>query len=135
LTASFLRYSIIPTLHEEPIDVVDESQEASMPDVVRRADIKLSHAIREGATRTPQAIWKKTHVGSTCALGAAAAVVGCTINDGGDDALLEFFPELAEQVPAVEEVPPGTLRMLVCSLNNGGRTRETIADMLEAMGY
>jgi hypothetical protein len=106
-----------------------------MLNVSGRAGMKLSHAIREGAKQTPQAIWKKTHVGSTCALGAAAAVVGCTIKDGGDDALLDFFPELADQLPAVEEFPAGTLRMLVCSLNNGGRTREMIADKLETMGY
>lgn len=107
-----------------------------MLDVSEHTGMKLSYAIREGARRTPsQAIWKKTHVGSTCALGAAAEVVGCTIEDGGDDALLQYFPQLLDSVPAVEEVPAGNLRMLVCALNNGGRTREKIADMLEGMGY
>ena len=97
--------------------------------------VKLSHAIREGAKLKPQSPWETKHVGSSCALGAAADVVGCTIEDGGDDRLLEFFPQLADQVPAVDEFSAGTLRLLICSLNNGGRTREKIADIVEELGY
>ncbi len=100
-----------------------------------RSEVPLSHAIREGAKLKPQSPWDTKHVGSSCALGAAADVVGCTIEDGGDDRLLEFFPQLVDQVPAVEEIPPGTLRKLVCSLNNGGRTRERIADIVQELGY
>jgi hypothetical protein len=62
-------------------------------------------------------------------------MVGCTIKDGGDDALLKFFPQLADQVPAVDEIEAGTLRNTVCRLNNAGRTREKIADIVETMGY
>jgi hypothetical protein len=97
--------------------------------------VKLSYAIREGAKLKPQSPWDQKHVGSSCALGAAADVVGCTIADGGDDRLLEFFPQLADQVPGVDEISAGTLRKLICSLNNGGRTRERIADIVEELGY
>src|ERR1044072_2045110 len=96
---------------------------------------KLSAAIRSGAKLKAQSPWDKKHVGSSCALGAAADAVGCTIEDGGDDRLLDYFPELSDQVPAVDEVSAGTLRHLVCSLNNGGRKREKIADIIEGMGY
>ena len=97
--------------------------------------MKLSEAIREGAKLTAQSPWRVKHVGSACALGAAADAVGCTIEDGGDDRLLEFFPELRNEVSAFEEFPAGNLRLLVCSLNNGGRTRERIADIVEELGY
>ncbi len=99
------------------------------------AGVKLSHAIRDGAKLKPQSPWERKHVGSSCALGAAADAVGCTIEDGGDARLLEFFPELADQVPMFDEIPAGTLQKLVCSLNNGGRTRERIADIVEELGY
>jgi hypothetical protein len=98
-------------------------------------NVKLSHAIREGAKLKAQSPWHQKHVGSSCALGAAADHVGCTIEDGGDDRLLEVFPQLSDQVAPYEEFPEGTLRKLVCSLNNGGRTRETIADIVENLGY
>lgn len=98
-------------------------------------DVKLSHAIREGAKLKAQSPWDTKHVGSSCALGAAADHVGCTIEDGGDDRLLEAFPQLSDQVAPYEEFPAGTLRLLVCSLNNGGRTRERIADIVENLGY
>lgn len=97
--------------------------------------MKLSEAIRAGTKLKPQADWTSRHVGSSCALGAAADAVGCTIKDGGDDALLTFFPQLADQVPQVEEIEAGTLRNTVCRLNNAGRTREKIADMVETLGY
>lgn len=97
--------------------------------------MKLSEAIREGAKLKAHGIWDRTHVGFSCALGAAGDAVGCTINNGGDDALLRFFPQLLNQVPAVDEIEPGTLRNTVCRLNNAGRTREKIADMVEALGY
>jgi len=100
-----------------------------------RAEVKLSYAIREGAKLKEASPWEKKHVGSSCALGAAADIVGCTIEDGGDDRLLEFFPQLSDQVPAFEEIQAGTLRKLVCRLNNGGRTREKIADIVEELGY
>jgi hypothetical protein len=102
---------------------------------VQPVGVKLSHAIREGAKLKAQSPWNKKHVGSSCALGAAADHVGCTIEDGGDDRLLEVFPQLGDQITAFEEFPAGTLRKLVCSLNNGGRTRETIADVVEGLGY
>ena len=97
--------------------------------------MKLSEAIREGAKLKPQSPWEKKHVGSSCALGAAADIAGITITDGGDDKLLEVFPQLANKVSAYEEFPEGTLRTLVCKLNNGGRTREKIADIVETIGY
>ena len=97
--------------------------------------VKLSHAIREGAKLKAQSPWEKKHVGSSCALGAAADHIGSTIEDGGDDRLLEYFPQLSDHIAAFEEFPAGTLRMLVCSLNNGGRTREQIADIVEGLGY
>lgn len=97
--------------------------------------VKLSAAIREGAKLKPQSPWDQKHVGSSCALGAAADVVGCTIADGGDDKLLEFFPQLSNQVPGIDEIPAGSLRSMICRLNNGGRTREKIADIVESMGY
>jgi hypothetical protein len=97
--------------------------------------IKLSEAIRKGAKLKPQSPWQIKHVGSSCALGAAADVVGCTIADGGDDKLLDYFPELANPVSSYEEIPTGTLRSLICRLNNGGRTREKIADIVEEIGY
>lgn len=103
--------------------------------MLQRVDVKLSHAIREGAKLKAQSPWDRKHVGSSCALGAAADHVGCTIEDGGDDRLLEIFPQLSDPVPAFEEVSAGTLRKLVCSLNNGGRTREKIADIVEDLGY
>ena len=99
------------------------------------SDVTLSHAIREGAKLKAQSPWNRKHVGSSCALGAAADHVGCTIEDGGDDRLLEVFPQLSDQVDAYEEFPAGSLRLLVCSLNNGGRTREQIADIVESLGY
>lgn len=95
----------------------------------------LSAAIRAGAKLKPQSPWESSHVGSSCALGAAADAVCLTINDGGDARLLEVWPELGDQVPMVDEVPPGTLQKLICSLNNGGRSREQIADIIEPMGY
>lgn len=97
--------------------------------------MKLSEAIRKGAKLKAHGIWNKTHVGFSCALGAAADSVGCTIKNGGDDALLSFFPQLSDQVPAVDEIEAGTLRNTICRLNNAGRTREKIADMVETMGY
>lgn len=97
--------------------------------------MNLSEAIRVGTKLKPQSPWEQKHVGSSCALGAAADAVGCTIKDGGDDKLLEFFPQLSDQVPAVDEIQAGTLRTLICRLNNGGRTREKIADIVETMGY
>lgn len=106
-----------------------------MSHTIRKTEMKLSYAIREGAKLKPQSIWNSRHVGSSCALGAAADIVGCTIRDGGDERLLEYFPELANPMPAFEEVPTGTLRKLICSLNNGGRTRERIADIVEGLGY
>lgn len=96
---------------------------------------RLSHAIREGAKLKAQSPWDRKHVGSSCALGAAADHVGVTIEDGGDDRLLEVFPQLRNLVPAYKEFPEGDLRLLVCSLNNGGRTREQIADIVESLGY
>lgn len=99
------------------------------------ATMKLSAAIRAGSKMKPQSPWEKKHVGSSCALGAAADAVGCTIADGGDDKLLEFFPQLSNDVPQVDEIEAGTLRTLICRLNNGGRTREMIADKIETMGY
>lgn len=111
------------------------AKEVTMLQMENTTGMKLSHAIREGAKLKPQSPWDRKHVGSSCALGAAADVVGCTIEDGGDDRLLEFFPQLADQVQAVDEIPAGTLRKLVCSLNNGGRTRERIADIVEELGY
>jgi hypothetical protein len=62
-------------------------------------------------------------------------MVGCTIRDGGDDKLLEYFPQLGERVAGFEEISAGTLRKLVCTLNNAGRTRERIADIVEELGY
>lgn len=106
-----------------------------MSEMQTNTQMKLSHAIREGAKMTAQSPWKVKHVGSACALGAAADAVGCTIEDGGDDRLVEFFPQLMDQVPAFEEFQAGNLRLLVCSLNNGGRTRERIADIVEELGY
>ena len=106
-----------------------------MSQVSSEGSVKLSHAIREGAKLKPQSPWERNHVGSSCALGAAADVVGCTIEDGGDDKLLKYFPQLAEQVQDFEEIPAGTLRKLVCSLNNAGRSRERIADIVEGLGY
>ena len=106
-----------------------------MSERLYETDVKLSHAIREGAKLKAQSPWDQKHVGSSCALGAAADHIGCTIEDGGDDRLLEFFPQLSDQVPAFEEIPSGTLRKLVCSLNNAGRTRERIADIVESLGY
>jgi hypothetical protein len=103
--------------------------------MLQPVEVKLSHAIREGAKLKPQSPWEKKHVGSSCALGAAADHVGVTIEDGGDHRLLEAFPELRNQVSAYEEFPAGDLRILVCSLNNGGRTREQIADIVEILGY
>ena len=100
-----------------------------------QSDVKLSRAIREGSKLKAQSPWDVKHVGSSCALGAAADHVGCTIEDGGDDKLLEVFPQLSEQVAGFEEIPAGTLRYLVCSLNNAGRTRERIADVVEQLGY
>jgi len=97
--------------------------------------MKLSDAIRIGAKLKAQSPWDKKHVGSSCALGAAGDAVGCTIEDGGDDRLLEFFPELSTQVPGFEEISAGTLRRVVCQLNNAGRTREKIADIVETLGY
>ena|ERR1700741_209457 len=111
------------------------TKEVTMSTMQNEARVTLSYAIREGAKLKPQSPWEKKHVGSSCALGAAADIVGCTIADGGDDRLLEFFPQLADHVPAVDEIPAGTLRKLVCSLNNGGRTRERIADIVEELGY
>jgi hypothetical protein len=99
------------------------------------SQMKLSAAIRAGAKLKPQSPWETKHVGSSCALGAAADAVGLTIDDGGDARLLEVWPELGDQVPIVDEIPAGTLQKLVCSLNNGGRTREQIADIIEPMGY
>ena len=101
----------------------------------KKGVVKLSEAIREGAKLKPQSPWDRKHVGSSCALGAAADVIGITIADGGDDKLLEFFPQLSNQVPGVDEIPPGSLRSIICRLNNGGRTREKIADIVETMGY
>jgi len=43
--------------------------------------MRLSEAIREGAKLTTQSPWRVKHVGSACALGAAADAVGCTIED------------------------------------------------------
>ena len=106
-----------------------------MLEIQNKKEVKLSYAIREGAKLKPQSPWESKHVGSSCALGAAADVVGCTIRDGGDERLLDFFPQLSDQVPAVDEIPAGTLQKLVCSLNNGGRTREKIADIVEGLGY
>lgn len=97
--------------------------------------MKLSEAIREGAKLKPQSPWDQKHIGSSCALGAAADIVGCTIEDGGDDKLLDFFPQLANQVEGYEEISPGTLRSLICRLNNGGRSREKIAEIVEEIGY
>src|SRR5687768_1315766 len=97
----------------------------------KESNVKLSRAIREGAKIKPQSPWERKHVGSSCALGAAADYVGVTIEDGGDDRLLLAFPQLRDDVGAFEEFPAGTLRKLVCSLNNGGRTREKIADIVE----
>jgi hypothetical protein len=106
-----------------------------MLDTKQKQRVRLSHAIREGAKLKAQSPWNVKHVGSSCALGAAADVVGCTITDGGDERLLDFFPELSDQVADVEEIPAGTLRSVVCALNNGGRTRERIADIVEELGY
>lgn len=100
-----------------------------------QANVKLSKAIRTGAKLKPQSPWDRKHVGSSCALGAAADAVGCTIEDGGDDRLLEYFPQLANQVASFEEIDGGTLRNLICRLNNGGRSRERIADIIEGIGY
>lgn len=97
--------------------------------------MKLSEAIREGAKLKPQSPWDRSHIGSSCALGAAGDAVGCTIEDGGDDRLLEFFPQLSDQVSGVDEIEAGTLRSVICRLNNAGRTREKIADIVGAMGY
>ena len=103
--------------------------------MLQPAEVTLSHAIREGAKLKPQSPWEKKHVGSSCALGAAADHVGVRIEDGGDSRLYEVFPALGNQVQAFEEFPAGDLRILVCSLNNGGRTREQIADIVERLGY
>ncbi len=97
--------------------------------------MKLSEAIRAGSKMKPQSPWDVKHVGSSCALGAAADAVGCTIEDGGDDRLLDFFPQLSDENPGIDEIPAGTLRSTICLLNNGGRTREKIADIVETMGY
>jgi hypothetical protein len=99
------------------------------------AKMKLSAAIRIGAKLKAQSPWDQKHVGSSCALGAAGDAVGCTMEDGGDDRLLEFFPQLSDQVPGVNEISAGTLRNTICRLNNAGRTREKIADIVETMGY
>lgn len=97
--------------------------------------VKLSHAIREGAKLARQSPWDKRHVGATCALGAAGQFVGCTVETGGDERLLDHFPELRTEVPAFQEFPAGTLKSLVCGLNNGGRTREVIADIVQNLGF
>jgi hypothetical protein len=111
------------------------NEEFTMSDVQSETAMKLSEAIREGSKMTTQSPWRVKHVGSACALGAAADAVGCTIEDGGDDRLVEFFPQLMHEVPPYEEFPKGNLRLLVCSLNNGGRSRERIADIVEQLGY
>jgi len=97
--------------------------------------VPLSIAIREGAKLSSQSPWERRHVGSACALGAAGEFVGCTEATGGDERLLDHFPELQVQVSAFEEFPAGTLRQLVCGLNNGGRTREQIADIVATLGH
>ncbi len=61
------------------------------------ATVKLSHAIREGAMLEAQSLWDQKHVGSSCVLGAAADHSGCTIEEGGDDRLLEAFPPIADE--------------------------------------
>ena len=55
----------------------------------------------------PQSPWDTGHVGSSCALGGAADVVGYTIKDGGEDGLLAIFFHLGDTVPSVEEIPAG----------------------------
>lgn len=97
--------------------------------------VMLSHAIREGAKLANQSPWDRRHVGATCALGAAGQFVGCTVETGGDERLLDHFPELRVEVAAFEEFSAGTLKSLVCRLNNGGRTRERIADIVESLGF
>ena len=103
--------------------------------ISKEFDVKLSVAIRVGSKMKPQSPWDKAHVGSSCALGAAADAVGVTITDGGDDALLKTFPQLSDAVDAFEEIGAGTLRNTICRLNNAGRTREQIADIVQGMGY
>jgi hypothetical protein len=58
------------------------------------SEMKLSHAIREGAKLKLQSICRRNHVGSSSVQGAAA-----------DDALPDFFPELADQVPGGRRGP------------------------------
>ena len=93
--------------------------------------MKLSEAIREGAKLRPQckgAFYSTNDQGvvSSCALGAAyEAVTGelphAPLIDWHD---VPNFPEL-----------PSTIETRIIAMNDSGRTREEIADILASEGY
>ena len=115
---------------------------------LKKATIKLSEAIRQGATMKPQTDWTprrdkapsrlsndpyEFHSSTTtdkgsCALGAAANALGCS---GEHEELIQLFPQLADILPDGR-----TLKLTVCMLNDvEKKTREETANILMAMGY
>ena len=89
--------------------------------------IKLSEAIRIGARIRPQCVGAFFRNGASCAWGAAWEGAGGEYNQR------LFIEEIMKKFPAFESL--GELRKDIADKNDGGDTREQIADWLEAQGY
>jgi len=89
--------------------------------------LKLSEAIRIGAALRPQAIGTFYAQGGSCVLGAAYEALGhkmgwCVFQHEVYPALKNYF-----------DVSDGFLIRLA-DMNNGGKSREAIADFVESLG-
>ena len=93
--------------------------------------LKLSEAMRIGATLRPKGRIDLFYDGKSCALGAAfEGATGRTCNCNNYDAVRDVFPVLKKNYGR------GNLMKEIYDRNdNLGYTREQIADWLESQGY
>lgn len=92
--------------------------------------LTLSEAMRIGARLRPQCVGRAFHDGASCAWGAAWEGSGGSYDEGKPYSQIAFA--LVDRFKAGRAFGH---EISIASLNDSGRSREEIADMLEAMGY
>jgi hypothetical protein len=109
--------------------------------------MRLSELLREGAKLRPQSFYAYFRFpfgldkpGDSCALGAIYEALTGSINLNGFRVTTELkakFPELIVTVEnPMEEGEKASLALVIARLNdNGGWTREEIAEWLEGQGF
>ena len=96
------------------------------PKPIQVGTLKLSTAIRIGASKRPQIRGRFFNSKGSCALGAAWEGMGFGSEDEHWMIYATVCPKLGIPVPLGEKIS---------AMNDRGKTREQIADWLESQGY